>query len=424
MYYDNISVLLERSMSECSSFALGPWRWLTQKFCMACLGIIGPEFIFQLALGQWGSARRSVQDFRRMGHDQWTMRHAFLADMGGFVLHPPDFVEFVLDAKQLQYLVAKGYVPYSAIALDTAVIKDKNKRDGLGRLITVTQILWFTLNCLGRATQKLAITTFELTTLGFIICTLGTCFLWAHKPMDVTTQIVLVPNATMADILRKAGPCAHEPYRYTPLDFVNRNKSSWNLYWTFWMGVLRRSGIDFVSKRRPITHIKDDNFPMVSRGSAIVPVLSTSTFAGIHLAGWNFHFATNIERILWRVSALGTMACVVFYWLADWYAWHLHPALKHCFTTSTTAGGEHGHDPERCQSDLRLRNAWACLKYNSNGHDPALGIPLKALVPITVLGHIYCIFRGYILLEDFLSLLSQPTTAYESIQWSGFVPHF
>jgi len=405
----------------------GRWRWFIQKFCMACLGVIGPEFIFQLALGQWASARRSVGDFKRLGYSQWTMRHAFLADMGGFVLHPPDFVEFVLDAKQVHYLVEKGYIPYSAIAIDPAVIKDKNKTDGIGRFLTVIQILWFTLNCLGRVTQHLAITTFELTTLGFIICTLGTCFFWAHKPMDVTIPIVLIPNAKMADILKAAGDKAREPYKFTPLDFVSGNKSSWNLYWTFWMRVVRNLGIEFGSKRRPITHIQDDNFPMLSRGSSIVPVFATCLFASVHLAAWNFHFATEIERILWKISAVGTTACVVLYWLSDWYAWHLHPALKHCFTTSLSRSQledpESGILPKTSERRRRFLNAAASLKYNSEGHDPALGIPLKALIPITVLGAVYWVFRGYILLEDFISLRSQPLSAYESISWSGFIPH-
>ena len=106
----------------------GVKRWYTQKLCMCCLGLIGPEFIFQLALGQWTSARRSVLQFRQSGFPQWTMKHAFLADMGGFALRPKDWVEFVLDAEQVHYLVVNGYVEYSAVELDQNLIEDKNKR--------------------------------------------------------------------------------------------------------------------------------------------------------------------------------------------------------------------------------------------------------------------------------------------------------
>ena len=108
---------------------------------------LGPEFTFQLALGQWSSARRSVEDFRRSGYPQWSMKHVFLADMGGFVLHARDWVPFPLNAEQVHYLVTHGYIPYSAVGLDKRVIDGKNKGDGIVRVIAVCQILWFSLNC-------------------------------------------------------------------------------------------------------------------------------------------------------------------------------------------------------------------------------------------------------------------------------------
>ena len=37
------------------------WRCSVQKSLIACMGVIGPEFVFQLALGQWVSARRSLR---------------------------------------------------------------------------------------------------------------------------------------------------------------------------------------------------------------------------------------------------------------------------------------------------------------------------------------------------------------------------
>src|SRR5271155_5787431 len=108
------------------------------------------------------------------------MAHAFLADMGGFILDVEGYENFPLNAKQVHYLVKKGYVNYEEVGLSKEAITDKNKGEALVRLITVVQILWFTLNTLGRAIQRLAITTLELTTLGFIMCTLGTYCLWAH----------------------------------------------------------------------------------------------------------------------------------------------------------------------------------------------------------------------------------------------------
>jgi len=244
----------------------GLWRRVHAKFIAALMSGFGPEFTFQLALGQWSSARRSVAVFRKSGYLDWTMRHAFLADMGGFVLHPSDWdVGFPLNAKQLHYLVTHGYVSYEDVRLPKDIIADKNKADGVVRFITLCQILWFSVNCFGRLAQKLTITTMELSVLSYIMCTVGTSLLWVFKPMDVGSAIVLVPNTPLRDILTKAGDIAKEPYRCTPLDFVGRDLSSWFLHWTYWMNVVRQMRVLFTVKRGPIEKIPDDNFPPLSR---------------------------------------------------------------------------------------------------------------------------------------------------------------
>lgn len=404
---------------------------------MGCLGLLGPEFIFQIAIGQWASARRSMVQFKKSGYPQWSMKHAFLADMGGFALHPPDLVPFVLDAAQVHYLVAEGYIPYSAVGVDRSIIEDKNKSDGIGRFITVCQITWFLVNSLGRLIQHLAITTFEVTTLGFIACTLGTYLAWAHKPMGVADQIMLVPNTTMANILIKAGEKARAPYKYTPLDFVSRtdwswdleywNLSSWNLYWTYWMNILRKLGIDFISKKRPIRHIQDDNFPPLSRSTMVILFLIQIIYAGIHVAAWNFHFATSTEQLLWRISTLYILGSVLLGWTIDLYP-HLHPRLRNHLklrrpqpkSQDLEANSRHKHFP----SIGAKMNQFACnLRNNSSGRDPAQEVPLKALVPMTLLAAVYCFARAYAIVEDIVSLRSQPASVYDSVNWFAFLPH-
>ncbi|KAJ9637303.1 hypothetical protein H2199_007590 [Coniosporium tulheliwenetii] len=82
---------------------------LMRKVYIMCLGLLGPEFIFQIALAQWGSARQSIKDFHASGYTEWTIQHAFFADMGGFLLHAPDCPLFPIDAKQLHYLVTEAW---------------------------------------------------------------------------------------------------------------------------------------------------------------------------------------------------------------------------------------------------------------------------------------------------------------------------
>jgi hypothetical protein len=107
---------------------------------MFCVGILGPELIMTLAAGQYCSAKTSLDEFRASGFGpkQWTLKHAFLADMGGIILETPDCPPFPISSKQLHYLVTHkrngngdNYLPFPDISL--ADIKDKNKADGLAR---------------------------------------------------------------------------------------------------------------------------------------------------------------------------------------------------------------------------------------------------------------------------------------------------
>lgn len=133
-------------------------------------------------MGQWESARRSCQEFRNGGYAEWTMRHAFFADMGGFTVRTSDGVSWPLNAKQLYYMIQRGFVTEPIVRdkkflIPDSDIDDRNKQSVLVRAITVGQILWFVVSCIGRACQRLAITTLELTTIGFAVTTIGVSIL-------------------------------------------------------------------------------------------------------------------------------------------------------------------------------------------------------------------------------------------------------
>ncbi|KAK2606913.1 hypothetical protein N8I77_005635 [Diaporthe amygdali] len=186
------------------------------------------------------------------------MRHAFLADMGGFILQPRDWKQFPINAKQLLWLIENGYVAIPQV--DTAVIRDKNKTDGFMRLITAVQITWFCVNFFGRLAQGLAITAIELTTVAFIYCALLSMFFWRHKPADVETAEILYTNATMKEILVAGGEAAREPYRQTPLDFVSRQEWSWSKYLAHFQNA---TVARFRSRSVPIDHISSATTPQI-----------------------------------------------------------------------------------------------------------------------------------------------------------------
>ena len=423
--------------------SFGRWKRGYRKFLMACLTFIGPEFTFQIAIGQWCSARRSVEKFKRSGYPlsgsgdpEWSMRHAFHADMGGFVLHPDlseteQWTPFPLDAEQVHYLVVNKYVPYSDVAIEQELIKERNQVDTLVRLITVLQISWYLIAAVGRAFQHLAITILELATIGFIICTLGTYYFWYYKPVDIGRAIVIKPNATIRTILLDAGDRAKAPYRRTPLDFAGREDWSWTLYWSYFMGTLRKFlNITFASMQRPIDKIPDDYYPPLTNTTMCILFLFQTGYAAVHISGWNFRFPTHTEKLLWHITTLGIISAILTYWIVHVYAWEIPAALRR----RRAAGLPEGHTALHCEANAvtpprlcpkcRVEKFLSPLKNNSYPHDPAKDIPLKAIIPILGCCVVYCLSRGYVIIEAFINLRALPPSAYKSVNWAAFLPHF
>lgn len=125
----------------------------------------------------------------------------------------------------------------------------------------------------------------------------------------------------------KAGEGTKYPYKFTPLEFVSQEDWSWTLYWTYWMNILRKLNITFAMKKRPIDKIPDDYFPPLPPQSMVVLFLFQTGYAAVHLSGWNFHFPTVIERLLWHIATIIMMSSIVMYWVVDIYVWRLHPIL-------------------------------------------------------------------------------------------------
>ena len=86
------------------------WYLIKRKAWLALICWMGRKFLFYLSVHQWQSARRSFREFRDLGLEGWTLKHAFYGDMGGFVLQTSDDIRFPLTSKHLHFLIAEGFI--------------------------------------------------------------------------------------------------------------------------------------------------------------------------------------------------------------------------------------------------------------------------------------------------------------------------
>lgn len=399
-----------------------------RKVYVTTLCFLGPEFIFMIALGQWISAYHSVQEFRASGFDKWTMRHAHFADMGGFILHTRDWTPFPVDAKQLHYLITKGYVTYPD-TMNERRISDKNKADGLLRAITLGQILWFSVNICARAAQHLPVTCLELTTASFIICSIATSVCWLYKPADMTTSEDVVTDLTMAEILLRAGEKASGIYSRTPLDFISREEWPWSLYWSNWINILRNMHIAFGPRTLPVDRFENTLFLPISRRLFLVPQLLCFCFCAVFFCGWNSTFPTQAEHLLWRAACVGLLLVFLAYYLVTEAVFFIYPALQRSLVAvfSSYINRRPATTPRWAlpgRVSQRGKLIASCIRNNSVSQDPAPTVPLKAILPLYCLGFMYCCSRTYIYIADWIELRSLPPEAYWTVNWLGLIPHF
>ena len=256
--------------------------------------------------------------------------------MGCYVLLTKDQESFPIDAKQLHYLVTRKYVEFPKTT--KAMIKDKNKVDGLLRIVTVCQTLWFLINTAARAVQNLAISCGELTTVAFIICSIGTTVCWIYKPADVQTPETIMTKATLSQILEDAGRHTSMPYTRTPLGFVSRKEWPWSLYWSNWINLLRSIGINFSEQSLPVGRFENTISRELTGVLNSIFLGMTAIYLGIFICGWNFTFPTHTESMLWRAATVTLLATLVAYWTVNIFAFSLYPAIQRRFATNQPAG--------------------------------------------------------------------------------------
>lgn len=380
------------------------WQQCTRKFRWMVQAIMAPEFIVAFATGQKVEARRSIEMWKRSGYNDWTMRHGFYANMGGFVLQPRDSQPFPINAKQLHYLVTKDYTPYPSITAKE--VWDKSKQDGFQKTLTMLQTGWFVIQCLGRAIQHLPVTTLELTTFSFVFCTFASYYQWSNKPLDVESPTIIALSVSTAEILVQAGnlPDAKKPYSNTPLDFIDNQSPSWlteiQPHLHFRMG----------PRERPLPRFTNDRFPVIGASpDAILLFIVILAYCCLHFIAWSFSFPTHVERILWRAGCIAIVATTFIFLVCEtyqdghrlgrWERWYirLFPKQSASFVRMNTM--------EKRRREQEFIPLWEVI----------------IMSPVTL---VYTLARTYIVVEVFVSLRSLPSGAFDSVQWSNFIPHF
>lgn len=148
------------------------------------------------------------------------------------------------------------------------------------------------------------------------------------------------------------------------------------------------------------------------------PFLCLSAFSGaifgmIHCLAWNFEFPSHIEQILWRTSAsviAGLCTCVTTGALAY--------IIKQARTKATSSPG---------QGDTSTPAAHHASKEGKHGIMKLLQSVYDFLniteIVCTMFAICFVLTRLSLISLSIIGLRALPASAFDTVQWSGFIPH-
>ncbi|RTE70303.1 hypothetical protein BHE90_015302 [Fusarium euwallaceae] len=174
------------------------------------------------------------------------------------------------------------------------------------------------------------------------------------------------------------------------------------------------------------------NFPRfngVRRSWPLYLVLSIigSIYGGLHCLAWNAPFATDLERLLWRLSSVTVSSIGALIPLL--YTWEQAPPIWRDFgewTDPIDTVGQWIYDNTLGMIEHGLHPPWNRWIKNIGFWSlvPALYL-FRALYDVLIVGLmlLYCLARVYLVVECFINLAHLPDSAYLLPKWSQYVPH-
>jgi hypothetical protein len=371
-----------------------------------------------------------------------------------------DARRLTLTAKGVALLAKCGHVVEAS--LDD--IKDKNKADGLAKLLVCIQAGWMIVQVVSRTATGLPTTLLEVHVVARVVCALVMYILWWHKPRQVTSPTVLKgkwlplvaymymasrmsgkpPQGKLA-MFRSATPKLSMLAYFEDenvQDGTTRSSASGQLRPRPDTGTANQQG-DSMPCDSPIEAnfeleclaekaiqlypaLKDHFHPnfgtecsdttyklpyvtelvqphaldwlndgLLRRTQSLVMGMvlwgASMAYGAIHVAAWNYFFATPLEQLFWRMSSIWVTFCAAF-WLVTNLLAHVFPLID------------------------KTWNAY---------NDRRLGFLNTSIITTLCIlcGVSYIVSRAYIVVEAFVSIREVPRAVYETPTWSQVFPH-
>lgn len=328
----------------------------------ALISVITPEFLAITAVGELMTSWRGKAELKRLTQTEWTLTHQFFLDMGGICLKSPSGTFQIGTA---QVIKAKGnFRNDSKQATDHAdwTLELENLTEDQIKDLAKSDTLTKLIAC----GQALWLVTQVVSRLcqhhAVTLLEVSTC---AYVSCALISYAAWwkKPQACISPIIVTCSDETISKIVSVPFKSFYYETKTWEEF--TWAG---RHWSSFLG-------IDDTDFN--DRMGLILVALCPTLFGAVHVASWNITLPSYVELWIWRASSIYCLVAgvvlIVLLLLLD------------------------GDYPESVK-------------------DFSMGV-------LSFLAAVYVIIRVYMIVELFLSLRALPRSAFESVQWSSFLPH-
>lgn len=219
----------------------------------------------------------------------------------------------------------------------------------------------------------------------------------------------------------------------TPFDFIwKRGCFKGDKHWQFMSRLSHQAFMPFFTRLpgQPWARMPSDIWIQPQGTLTVLGAMLQVPFSLSFLWAWNFHFATETERILWRSSAIyhAVYTCIItvyyLYWLDAPGTPQSNPdepfpsrepmALENGQNVPFTSQEEKSHGVSVKIVYRMLQRYLAQWRNTSPTQDPDQNVSLRWTFCIFSLTVIYIFAHLFIYFEDFISLRSQPADIFQT----------
>ncbi|CAA7271190.1 unnamed protein product [Cyclocybe aegerita] len=413
------------------------WResWIPiirARVTLAIWLLLSPHFVLVWAFRQWRGATALKEKYANSGPG-WTRAHGFMMNMGGFMLYKEGLATQVLSPKSFETLWRFGAIDFPW-TMEEEIVDRGNSGVALA-LCFGLQTVWFVGQCIERMARygRDALTLLELETACIVVVSWVTAAVFWEKPLDSRVPI-RVDLKIEIEI-----PDEREPGFFFPM-FENTNAEQWreeSIQRKLLAILAAEYGHDPPRIERrcsPFTSVLQKlclpfRWIITSLyGPYNLIVYSPRSFPrGILTVPTFYHIDDKaLDKVMW-LQSLGNII------------WLLNGAAHLILWTS----------PQFQNSESPM---WMCLwricvgmtiatpalfyalqlLNKASRHLPRNGVGLLLLIVfvgfaglVGLLGVLVCaVARVILLIQALLSLTSMPPQGLQSVEWTGYIPHF